>query len=155
MRLVSATSHIASYRINLHQQVVKSAIAQFNRVSLADVLSGVRPDLHILLPAQRRVPHGKVSTRRFLVVTCTDEIVVRTTSFGLLGLLMTLLAITFIDDPSSAAAPVRRSEPGIPTCTTTRERACPVYRIRKGVRTQIGHKCQVVANDLWYVLCFS
>ncbi|KAF7422490.1 hypothetical protein PC9H_010646 [Pleurotus ostreatus] len=57
--------------------------------------------------------------------------------------------ITFIDDPSSAAAPIRRSEPGIPTCTTPRERACPVYRIRNGVRTQIGHKCQVISNDLW------
>ncbi|KAJ8691651.1 hypothetical protein PTI98_011201 [Pleurotus ostreatus] len=135
--------------INMHRQVVKSSIAQFNRVSLADVISGVRPVLRILLPAQRHVPHGKVSTRRSLVVTWTDGIVVRTTSFGLFDLLMTLLAITFIDDPSSAAAPIRRSEPGIPTCTTPRERACPVYRIRNGVRTQIGHKCQVISNDLW------
>ncbi|KAF4577240.1 hypothetical protein EYR36_005227 [Pleurotus pulmonarius] len=54
--------------------------------------------------------------------------------------------VTFIDEPSTH---FRRSESGIPTCATTRERACPVYRIRNGVRTQIGHKCQVVANDLW------
>ncbi|KDQ25708.1 hypothetical protein PLEOSDRAFT_1106612 [Pleurotus ostreatus PC15] len=61
--------------INMHQQVVKSSIAQFNWVSLADVISGVRPVLHILLLAQRHVAHGKVSTRRSLVVTWTDGIV--------------------------------------------------------------------------------
>lgn len=123
-------------------------------MSLADVpYSGARAVLHTLRPAQRGASHFKVYTRRFLVVSWMDETVVRTTSFRLFELLMSLLAVTFIDEPSGIL--FRRSEPGIPTCATTRERACPVYRTRNGIRTQIGHKCQVVANDLWYGLCFN
>ncbi|KAF4593599.1 hypothetical protein EYR40_008386 [Pleurotus pulmonarius] len=44
--------------------------------------------------------------------------------------------------------PVRRSEPGMPTCHTS-QRACPVYKTHNGVRTQVGYKCQFVLNDLW------
>ncbi|KAF9497881.1 hypothetical protein BDN71DRAFT_539076 [Pleurotus eryngii] len=55
--------------------------------------------------------------------------------------------LTFFDDASQA--PIQRSEPGILTCHTSKERACPVYKIKNGVRTQVGYKCQFVVGDLW------
>lgn len=62
---------------------------------------------------------------------------------------MSDLAITFLDDVSQV--PVRRSEPGMPTCHSSRQRACPVYKTHNGIRTQVGLKCEFVVNDLWYV----
>ncbi|KAF9497579.1 hypothetical protein BDN71DRAFT_1494686 [Pleurotus eryngii] len=37
-------------------------------------------------------------------------------------------------------------KPGMPTCHTSKERACPVYKINNG---EVGYKCQFVLNDLW------